>query len=39
MQIVDKSNIITNQILYYHQQKAMQLPIKVNAIANQNQCF
>jgi len=39
MKIADKSNIITTQSLYYYQQKAMKLSTKLNAIANQTQCF
>jgi len=39
MKIVDKSNIITTQSLYNHQQKAMILLVKLNAVANQTQCF
>jgi len=39
MKLADKSNIITTQSLCYYQQKAMQLSAKLNAIANQTQCF
>ena len=38
MQIVDKSNIITNQSLYYYQSKSILLPAKSNAITNKSQC-
>ena len=39
MKLADKSNIITTQSLCYYLQKAMVLLVKLNAIANQNQCF
>jgi len=37
MQIVDKSNIITNQSLYYYQSKSILSPAKSNAITDKSQ--
>ena len=38
MKLADKSNIITNQSLYYYDPKSMLLPAKSNGITCETQC-